>query len=252
VPDNPSPPRVLYQDEQLLIVDKPAGVAVHPSPRWREGTIIQQLRERWGDGGRALKLAHRLDRETSGVLVCTKGTEANDLMHRAFREHAVHKSYVALVEGSPAWSERVIDAPIDRHPDSRVSIRMAVVDGGAPSQTTITVLERLPDHALVRAVPRTGRTHQIRVHLAHIGHPVAGDKIYGPDEAFFLQWYEGRSSEAMWKRLGLRRQALHAERLDLPHPWRSGRLQVEAPLPRDIVERCRGLRGRVDSPMGAS
>ena len=163
-------------------------------------------------------------------------------MHQAFAERRVAKSYVALVVGEPQWDELVVDGAIGPDKSSGVRMRMAVTPGGAASRTTLRVRERLTGHALVEAVPVTGRQHQIRVHLAHVGHPIVGDKIYGPDEALFLQWFEGREDEAMWERLTMRRHALHAERIVLPHPWRDGIVEVVCPLPEDLRCRAEGLR----------
>ncbi len=190
-----------------------------------------------------MQLAHRLDRETSGVVVATRDAASNQAMHLAFAQRRVTKRYLALVVGEPEWDELLVDGPIGKAPNSAVRMRMAVVEDGAASDTTLRVRERLPGHALVEASPRSGRQHQIRVHLCHVGHPILGDKIYGPDEALFLQWYEGREDEEMWARLGLRRHALHAESVVLPHPWRNGMVEVSAPIPEDVRSRVTALRG---------
>lgn len=235
-------PRLIYRDHWLLVVDKPAGLPVHPTPRWQSGTVVQWLWAHIGDGEGRIQLAHRLDRETSGVLVATRDPDTNERVHRAFREQRVRKRYLALVEGEPEWEVRTVDAPIGPHPASTVRIRMAVVPDGAPAQTRFEVLERLPGHALVCAQPTTGRTHQIRVHLAHVGHPVAGDKIYGPDERLFVRWVEGEDGPDLWAALSMRRQALHAETLSLPHPWLRGEVELTVPLAADIRKRVAELR----------
>ena len=235
-------PRLLYEDAQLVIIDKPAGLPVHPSPRWPDGTLVQWLRRRYEGTCRRVQLAHRLDRETSGVVVCTRDEDSNRRMHQAFAEQRVRKRYVALVVGEPEWDERVVDEPIGKDEASAVRMRMAVTPDGAASVTELRVRERLGAYALVEAAPRTGRQHQIRVHLSHLGHPIVGDKIYGPDEALFIQWHEGREDDAMWERLQMRRHALHAESVALPHPWRPGLVEVVAPLPEDLRSRADGLR----------
>ena len=238
----PAWPPAIYEDDYLLVVDKPAGVTVHPSPRWRYDTVIQRLRARPCEPGSRVQLAHRLDRETSGVLVVTKDPETNRIVHETFAAGRARKTYLALVVGDPAWDRTRAEAPIGKHPSSDVLIRMAVVPDGAASTTEFTVVERLAGHALVEARPLTGRTHQIRVHLGHLGHPVLGDKIYGPDEQLFIRWYEGRTDDQDWRNLGMDRHALHAERLVLPHPWRSGDVDIRAPLPSDMRSKVAALR----------
>jgi len=188
-----------------------------------------------------VQLAHRLDRETSGVVVATRDETSNQSVHQAFAQRRVQKRYVALVVGEPTWDDLEVDAPIAAHPSSAVRMRMAVVPGGAPSTTSLHVVQRLPGHAWVQAKPITGRTHQIRVHLSHVGHPIVGDKIYGPDETLFIEWHEGRADDALWARLGMRRHALHAESINLPHPWRNDRLEVCCPPPSDMRRWAEGL-----------
>lgn len=234
-------PRLLYQDAQLVVVDKPAGLAVHPSPRWPEGTLVHWLRRHFESGRGRVQLAHRLDRETSGVVVATRDEASNQFVHRAFAQRRVEKRYLALVVGAPTWDELEVDAPIGAHPSSAVRMRMAVVPGAAASRTSLQVVGRLPGHAWVQAKPVSGRTHQIRVHLSHVGHPIVGDKIYGPDEALFIQWHEGRADDALWTRLGMPRHALHAESISLPHPWRDERLEVSTPAPPDMRRWAEGL-----------
>ena len=195
-----------------------------------------------------VQLAHRLDRETSGVLVATKDPTTNDRVHRAFREQRVRKGYLALVVGQPSEERFVVEGPIGRHPNSRVQIRMAVVSEGTPARTEAEVIERLPGCSMLRVRPTTGKTHQIRVHLSHASLPVVGDKIYGPDEGLFLRWLEDGLDETDWAILGMRRQALHAETLELPHPWRTGLVYVESPTPADIRIHRASLRNRVDTP----
>lgn len=242
-PDDEPPPRLLYVDAQVIVVDKPAGLPVHPSPRWPQGTLVQWLWATFDDGRtRRIKLAHRLDRETSGAIVATRDDDSNQRLHRAFEEQRVGKRYVAIVVGAPEWDERVVDAPLGPDRGSAVRMRMGVRSDGAPCVTELRVIERLDGHAVVEATPRSGRQHQIRAHLAHVGHPILGDKIYGPDEGLFIAWHEGRQDPSLWARLGMRRQALHAQALTVPHPWRGEALEVLAPLPADLRARVEALR----------
>jgi 23S rRNA pseudouridine1911/1915/1917 synthase len=229
-PAEPAPIGVVFEDEHLIVVDKPAGVVVHPARGHAHGTLAQALAGRAGGGeeGRA-GIVHRLDRDTSGLLVVAR----DDAVHRALRDllarRAITREYLALVEGHPPARTGTIDAPIgrDRRHRSRVSI-----DTDAP-RTAVThfALERaLPATTLLRVRLETGRTHQIRAHLQAIGHPVVGDPEYG-----------GAG------RLGLRRQFLHAARLAFAHPVTGAALDLGSPLPGDLraaLERAeRGERG---------
>jgi 23S rRNA pseudouridine1911/1915/1917 synthase len=213
----PAPFSVAFEDEHLIVVDKPAGVVVHPARGHAQGTLVQALggRAAGGDEGRA-GIVHRLDRDTSGLLVVAKG----DAVHRALREllarRAITREYLALVDGRPPARTGTIDAPIGR--DRRRRTRVST-DSDVPREAvTHFVLERaLPATTLLRVRLATGRTHQIRAHLQAIGHPVAGDAEYG-----------GAG------RLGLRRQFLHAARLAFAHPVTGAALDVSSPLPPDL------------------
>ena len=232
---------VLYEDESLLVVDKPAGLAVHPSGKRVGGTLIGILHARYPAGpdgeGPLPRLCHRLDKETSGVLLVSKEERARHLLGRQFEERRVKKTYLALVEGVPDRKEGIVDLPLAPDPRSAVRLKMeARRDGrGRPALTRYEVLRRGRRFALLEVRPATGRQHQIRVHLAALGHPIVGDKIYGPDERIFLHALEGRLTEEERERLVLPRHALHAWKLAFRHPFRRDEMEVEAPLPEDMA-----------------
>ncbi len=215
--------KIAWSDEHLLVVDKPPGLVVHPARGHREGTLSQLLTDAGlegaggGDPDRP-GIVHRLDRDTSGLLVVARSEQAHRLLQAALRERLVEREYVALVEGRPPSRTGTIEAPIGRHP--RIRTRMAVGGTGAREARTHFTLERsLGQVSLLRLRLDTGRTHQIRVHLQAIGHPVCGDPEYGTAGT-----------------LGLERQFLHATRLAFPHPITGVPVEVHSPLPDDLRE----------------
>lgn len=236
VPDEPEAPRaqaieveVVYDDEHLMIVNKPAGLVVHPGAGHASGTLVNALIARGAAGGDPERpgIVHRLDAGTSGLMLVAKGQDAHEALVQMLATRAVHRTYLALTEGVPATDTLTIDAPIGRSPRHRKT--MAVVPGGKDALTEVEVLERHQASALVRARPRTGRTHQIRVHLAAAGHPVAGDAVYGRDRK-------------LARALGLGRPFLHAAALDLEHPITGAPMSFQAPLPPELqtaLERAR-------------
>jgi 23S rRNA pseudouridine1911/1915/1917 synthase len=212
--------RIAYEDEHLLVVDKPAGLVVHPAPGHPTGTLVHGLLAHEAAGGEEADrpgIVHRLDRDTSGLLVVARSPEAHRRLEKLVREHALEREYLALVCGRPRSRTGRIEAPIGR--DRRDRTRHSL-DTATPRDavTHFEVAEELPRHTLLRVRLETGRTHQIRVHLAEIGLPVAGDAVYG------------RPGE-----LGLERQFLHAARLAFPHPFSGERVECESPLPADLV-----------------
>jgi 23S rRNA pseudouridine1911/1915/1917 synthase len=217
------PLRIVYEDDDLLVVDKPAGMTVHPAPGHRTQTLVNALLARYpqlssaGGEGRP-GIVHRLDKDTSGLIIVAKNDAAHLALARQLKAHEVEKTYIALVEGKLKEPEGVIEASIGRHPRQRK--RMAVVAGGREARTHYRVLREIDGRSLVEVRPETGRTHQIRVHFASIGHPVAGDAVYG----------RGRRAIP-----SLRRQFLHASRLALRHPRTGERLELEAELPEDLL-----------------
>jgi 23S rRNA pseudouridine1911/1915/1917 synthase len=235
---------ILFEDAHLLAVDKPAGIPVHPGGRLLGDTVITRLHQRFGVGaagfdpetGIVPKLCHRLDLETSGVLLVAKSDAVAAEMGRQMRGRQTVKEYLAIVHGVVRDDSFEIDAPIGDHPTSLVSNRRGVVPGGSPSRTGVQVERRLRDFTLVRCRLHTGRRHQIRCHLHHAGHPVVGDKIYGLDESLFIAYFEERLDDGMRARLLLPRQALHATRLAVRHPRSREPLAVTSPLPADLAE----------------
>jgi len=225
---------VLYEDPDIVVVDKPVGVAAHPSPGWTGPTVLSGLAalgvqlsssgppERQG-------IVHRLDVGTTGVMVLAKSDRAYTALKRAFKERTVAKRYHALAQGHLDPSRGTVDAPIDRHP--RHDGRWAVVAGGKPSVTHYDTLEAFPAASLLEVDLETGRTHQIRVHLAALRHPCVGDLTYGADPA-------------LAGRLGLRRQWLHARQLGLPRPANGVWVEFVSPYPDDLQHALDVLRAQ--------
>jgi 23S rRNA pseudouridine1911/1915/1917 synthase len=209
--------QIAYQDAHLLVIDKAPGLVVHPARGHREGTLAQLLGPlaAGGEEGRA-GIVHRLDRDTSGLLVVSRSDEAHRLLQEALAGRRIQREYIALVEGRPPARSGTIEAPIGRDP--RVRTRMTV-GGSRPreARTHFTLDRALPDTSLLLLHLDTGRTHQIRVHLQAIGHPVCGDPEYGSPGL-----------------LGLERQFLHAARLSFEHPLTGAPVEVLSPLPADL------------------
>jgi len=225
--------RIVYDDDDLVVVDKPVGVAAHPSPGWTGTTVIGGLAAagfRISTSGAAERqgIVHRLDVGTSGLMVVAKSERAYTALKRAFKERAVEKIYLAVVQGHPDPSAGTIDAPIDRHPTS--DYRWAVVAGGKPSITHYKTLEAFPHASLLEIHLESGRTHQIRVHMSAVRHPCVGDLTYGADPTLSA-------------RLGLERQWLHAARLGFEHPGTGAWLEVVSEPPSDLQRALEILRG---------
>jgi 23S rRNA pseudouridine955/2504/2580 synthase len=215
--------RTLYEDEHLLVIDKPAVMAVHGGSGVSRG-VIEQLRLERPDL-RVLELAHRLDRETSGVLVLAKKRSALTELHRQLREGEVDKRYHVLVAGAWGDTARTVKLPLKKYVTAAGERRVSVDAAGMAAHTVFTLQRRLPGFSLLAAQLKTGRTHQIRVHLAHLGFPIAGDDKYGD---FAL-------NKAL-ARQGLKRMFLHAAAINFAHPASAERLQLSAPLPGDLTQ----------------
>jgi 23S rRNA pseudouridine1911/1915/1917 synthase len=218
--------RIAYEDEHLIVVDKPAGLVVHPGSGHATGTLVQGLLDHDIAGGDAARpgIVHRLDRDTSGLMVVARSEEAHARLQRLIRSRALERHYTALVVGRPRSRTGRIEAPIGR--DRRDPLRHSLdTDKPREAVTNFEVRELLPRHTLLDVRLETGRTHQIRVHLAAVDLPVAGDAVYGRP-----------------RELDLERQFLHAGRLAFPHPFTEERVDVESPLPPDLetaLERAR-------------
>ncbi len=238
-PDVPREFPILASDACFMAIDKPAGLPMHTTAKFWKNTLVAILRERYPDEG--LQICHRIDRETSGVLLIARTREAASFLKRAFASRAVKKTYLALVHGIPAPSSGVIDAPM-RLLESRSHLMMGVEEDGLSAVTRYRVQQTFARHALVEAAPETGRQHQIRVHLAHIGHPIVGDKLYGASEQAFMDYCDsGMTPELLELFDGLPRHALHAARLIFPHPETREMITVESPLPGDLSDYMKGL-----------
>ncbi|MEM7416533.1 MAG: RluA family pseudouridine synthase [Gemmatimonadota bacterium] len=227
---------VVYDDAELLVVDKAAGMVVHPAPGHRTGTLVNALLWRYpeleGVGGRARPgIVHRLDRETSGLLVVAKTDRAHRLLSDALRERRVKRFYTAVSWGHIEDTPQIIDAPIGRDPKDRK--RMAVVEDGRDATTRIEVTEQWLRADVLRVALKTGRTHQIRVHLAHIGHPVVGDPLYGRGWERGLGGPTRRWVDQLARHVS--RQFLHASELAFEHPVDGEPLRFASPLPDDLA-----------------
>jgi 23S rRNA pseudouridine1911/1915/1917 synthase len=224
---------VLHEDPDIVVVAKPVGVAVHPSPGWTGPTVVGGLAAmgyRIATSGAAERqgVVHRLDAGTTGVLVVAASERAYTALKRAFKQRTVGKRYSALVQGHPDPSRGTIDAPIGRHPGA--AYKFAVVAGGRPSITHYETVEAFRAASLLDIGLETGRTHQIRVHMAAVRHPCVGDLTYGADPV-------------LARTLGLSRQWLHARELSFDHPGSGARVQYAAPLPGDLQHALDALRG---------
>ncbi len=214
------PLTLVYEDAELLVIDKPAGMPVHPGPGHHGDTLVNALVARWPDVsvvGQPARpgLVHRLDADTSGLIVVAKTARAHAHLSGQFAERRVEKMYTALVSGSPRLHEAVIEAPIARSRSHRQ--KMAVISTGRPASTHYTVVRRFGASTLVEARPRTGRTHQIRVHFHSVGHPVIGDALYGSADPH------------------LDRHFLHASAIGFRHPVDGRKIELTAPLPGDLI-----------------
>ncbi|MEG3177562.1 RluA family pseudouridine synthase [Sphingomonas sp. RB3P16] len=222
---------VVFEDEHLIVIDKQAGLVVHPAAGNADGTLVNALLHHCagnlsGIGGVARPgIVHRIDKDTSGLMVAAKTDRAHEGLARQFHDHTIDRRYKAIVSGRPTPTAGSVDAPLARSPSNRKKI--AIVPGGKRAVTHYTTLERLNGGALVECRLETGRTHQVRVHMASLGHPLLGDPVYGRTK---------QGHKAVLETLGFRRQALHAARLGFIHPMNSNALAFDSEMPADMQE----------------
>jgi 23S rRNA pseudouridine1911/1915/1917 synthase len=232
------PLTILFEDEHLLVVEKPAGLVVHPAAGNFDGTLVNALLHHCagnlsGIGGVARPgIVHRIDKDTSGLLVVAKTDVAHEGLAKQFAAHSIDRRYLAIVNGTPKATAGTVDAPLARSAANRKKI--AIVEGvrGKRAVTHWKRLEMLRGAALVECRLETGRTHQVRVHMASIGHPLVGDPVYGRS---------GKAHGKLLKDIGFHRQALHAAELGFTHPVTKRKLSFSSPMPPDMQELKRGL-----------
>ena len=224
---------IVFEDEHLLIVDKPAGMVVHPAAGNFDGTLVNALLHHCagrlsGIGGVARPgIVHRIDKDTSGLLVVAKTDVAHEGLAAQFAKHSIDRRYLAITSGIPVPAAGKVDAPLARSAANRKKIAVVAAARGKRAVTHYRVVRPLDHSALIECRLETGRTHQVRVHMASIGHPLLGDPVYGRDRP---------AHRELLKSLGFRRQALHAARLGFVHPVSKENLSFESPLPSDIQE----------------
>jgi len=224
---------IVFEDEHLLVIDKPAGLVVHPAAGNRDGTLVNALLHHCGDslsgiGGVARPgIVHRIDKDTSGLLVIAKHDRAHEGLAKQFADHSIDRRYLAIVSGVPRQAEGTIDAPLARSSVNRKKIAIVPAGKGKRAVTHWKRLKLLNEAALVECRLETGRTHQVRVHMASIGHPLVGDPVYGRGKSVHRE---------LLNQLDFKRQALHAAHLGFIHPVTKGRLSLDSALPSDMQE----------------
>jgi 23S rRNA pseudouridine1911/1915/1917 synthase len=240
----PMPLDVVYEDEDLIIINKPAGLVVHPGAGIRSGTLANALAYHFQQlshlsGPARPGLVHRLDKDTSGLLVVAKGDEVHEKLAAQWRRREIEKTYIGLVYGIPSPTHGQIDAPVGRHPTHRTRMAVRPEAKGRSALTRYRVIETFSDAALLELQLQTGRTHQIRVHLAYLHHPIVGDDVYGA--GFKTKIKDPAVREAI-NQLG--RHFLHAARLRFQHPRTRLTVEFEAPLPAELQRLLELLRAR--------
>ncbi|MCC7518945.1 MAG: RluA family pseudouridine synthase [Verrucomicrobiae bacterium] len=226
---------IVAESRDWCVVNKPGDLVCHPTKKGPASSLIGRLRLHYATHPEARpSFVNRLDRETSGIVLVAKNPSAHQRLQAAMAAPSAEKAYLAIVHGTPRERAGVIEQPLGRHPSSEVGVLQAVVPGGAASATAWRILEEASGFSLLEARPRTGRLHQIRVHLAWLGHPIVGDKLYGPDPRLYLEFIRSGWTSELEKRLLVSRQMLHAARLALDAEG-EGKLAWEAPPPPDFA-----------------
>jgi 23S rRNA pseudouridine1911/1915/1917 synthase len=251
--------KVLFEDEDILVVEKPGNLPVHPSGRYFFHTLLTQLRVKNGnevDQKQEFYIVHRIDRETSGVMVVGKNSTAAASLVAQFEKRKIEKEYLAIVRGNVQEDTFTVDAPIAKDARSEIRIKMNVPEMDAtgeplyvpksevmPALTQFEVVERLQGFTIVKCRPHTGRQHQIRVHLDYVGHPIAGDKLYGTDASVFLRSMQEIVAIPVADGIALKRHALHAHQIEFFHPRTEKKLTFRSELPSELDEFVKKVRG---------
>ena len=237
------------ETDDYVVVNKPPFLLIHPTKPSGAPTLWKQLRDLFAfeiAAGGQISIVNRLDREPSGLVLVAKTAAAARDFGLAMQRHTLRKEYLAIARGWPEWERKLVDAPLDRqgkYENSVIWLKQMIHAAGAPAQTEFSVEQRFRRSAssgdqfsVIRAIPRTGRTHQIRVHLASLGHPIVGDKIYGPDEQLYLHFIETGWTQELQQKLLLPRHALHSAKLSV-----SDEREWTSALPPDLAEFCSGV-----------
>ncbi len=237
-PDRPEPPvddriSIIWQGDGVLALFKPGNLPMHENGPYRKNTFTEIVWQRYG---REWSAVHRLDRETSGIVLCAATSDLRGRLAADFANRVVKKQYLAIVRGVPEAQKWRCDGPIGDLEGSQIRIKKWVVPGGLPAATGFDVLDIGRDSALLRATPVTGRTNQIRIHSAYTGHVLYGDKLFHPDESVFIEYFEQGQTDRVTKETGFPRLCLHAERLSFTHPANRKVIDLESPLPLDLAD----------------
>jgi len=246
VAPEPVPFSVIYYDEHIIVVDKPSGLIVHPARVHLAGTLVNGLLYRFGRLPESVVpgrpgIVHRLDRDTSGVMVVARTKEAYEDLKRQFKERTVAKVYLAITHGVPRFTADTIDLPLDS--SCETYNRVVIAEGGKEAVTAYAVVRECGKYALLRVFPKTGRTHQIRVHLKHIGHPVLCDTLYGYEGSIRMSHLAGTCPGGKDDPVVLSRLALHAERLTFVHPATGAEVTFSSPMPSEFISFLEAAEG---------